>query len=622
MGAKKRRRLAWLWILLPLAAIVICWMAGVFSLAERQLQDRLYQHPNGPSPKIFVIGIDEVTEQELGPFENWSRMYTATLINLLMEDPDNAPAVIGLDIGFYGEKNDIYDMMLADACARAGNVVAASAATFGQSLTFESDGSFRMVNKPQLMERPFAAMNAVVETGHTNINLDTDGVVRKALQRYQYEGETVESFAGAVYRRYTGKTAEVPLDSNGEWRIAYSALPYEYFGPAAMGASFSKVLDGRYPAAAFRGAIVLIGAYAQGMKDSFYTPVSRDAQMYGVEVHANVLQGLLEGKWLHALSDGWTVALCAGLWGVCLLALVMLRFRFSLPIVLAFGIGYVALGAEVSKSGLMLPIIMPVAGMVGMSVFSFGIEFTSIWQERRRIVADFSRYLPKEVAKQIADNGEEALQLGGVRRDLAVLFVDIRGFTPLSERMDPGELVAVLNQFLHLTTTCIFGQNGTVDKFIGDATMALFNAPASMEDYVYHAVCAGLDMVSRSLELTARLLEQGYAGIGFGVGVNCGEAIVGNVGTEHRMEYTAIGDTVNTAARLESQALAGEVLISQAVYEQVASRIECTYLGERKMKGKQEPVPVWCAIARKTPEEGVESNEEKAVNRIAGTVPV
>lgn len=602
MGSKKMARVAWAGTLLPLAAIVVCWATGVFSLGELQLQDRLYQHPNGASPKIFVIGIDEKTIEELGPFDNWSRYYTAILINTLMQDPQNAPAVIGLDIGFYGNKAELDDRMLVDACSRAGNVVVACAATFGELLESDGTGGGRMVQRLLVMEKPFEALAAVVDYGHTNTDLDDDGVVRRSQQRFQYEGETIESFAGAVYRLYTGETADVALDKNGEWRIAYSALPYEYFGPVAMGASFSRVLDGSYPAAAFKDAIVLIGAYAQGMQDSFSTPVSGGTRMYGVEVHANILQALLEGKRLDPLSQPWAGLLCAGLWIVCLAILIVLRFRYSLPLVLAICIGYVAAGVEISKTGLMLPLIAPVAGMAGMAVFNFGIEFTAMWRERRRIVADFSRYLPTEVAKQIAERGEEALQLGGVRRDVAVLFVDIRGFTPLSEKMDPAELVAVLNQFLHLTTSCIFAQQGTVDKFIGDATMALFNAPTLMKDYVYHAVCAGLEMINRSRELTEKLVEQGFSGIGFGVGIHCGEAVIGNVGTEHRMEYTAIGDTVNTAARLESQALASEVLISQAVYNQVASRIACTYLGERKVKGKQEPIPVWRAEALMPPE--------------------
>ena len=151
----------------------------------------------------------------------------------------------------------------------------------------------------------------------------------------------------------------------------------------------------------------------------------------------------------------------------------------------------------------------------------------------------------------------------------------------------------MLNRFLHLTTNCIFGQGGTVDKFIGDATMALFNAPHLMDDYVFRSVSAAIDMVEQSKALTEELKEMGFEGIGFGVGVNAGDAVVGNIGTEFRMDYTAIGDTVNTAARLESQAKASEVLISREVYERVGARLHCTYLGERQLKGKAAPVPIW-----------------------------
>ena len=173
------------------------------------------------------------------------------------------------------------------------------------------------------------------------------------------------------------------------------------------------------------------------------------------------------------------------------------------------------------------------------------------------------------------------------------MFVDIRGFTPMSESLKPEQVVEILNEYLSLTTNAIFQNGGTLDKFVGDATMAVFNAPFDLEDYVYKAVCTARDIAAGSAELEKKLMERFGKTVSFGIGVNCGEAVVGNIGCEYRMDYTAIGDTVNTAARLESNAKAGQILISEAVYEAVKDRLEVTEVGVIPLKGKSNGVFVY-----------------------------
>ena len=167
-----------------------------------------------------------------------------------------------------------------------------------------------------------------------------------------------------------------------------------------------------------------------------------------------------------------------------------------------------------------------------------------------------------------------------------MLFVDIRGFTTMSESLEPEQVVDILNEYLELTSRSIFNNQGTLDKFIGDATMAVFNAPVDLDDYVFKAVCAAYDMRKGAEVLEKKLTEQFGNSVQFGIGVNCGPAIVGNIGSVKRMDYTAIGDTVNTAARLESNAKRGEILISEAVYERIKDRIEAEPVGELSLKGK------------------------------------
>ena len=218
---------------------------------------------------------------------------------------------------------------------------------------------------------------------------------------------------------------------------------------------------------------------------------------------------------------------------------------------------------------------------------------------KRSIEKAFNKYVAPQVVSEIAKSGKYELKLGGENRDIAVLFVDIRGFTPLSESLEPEQVVDILNSYLELTTSCIFRHGGTLDKFIGDATMAVFNAPFDAEDYVYKAVLAAWDIVQGGNRIEEKFVEKYGKHVGFGVGVNCGPAVVGNIGCDFRMDYTAIGDTVNTAARLEANAPRGTVYISDKVYEQVKDRITVEEVGEIPLKGKSNGVFVYSVVGVK-----------------------
>jgi len=219
--------------------------------------------------------------------------------------------------------------------------------------------------------------------------------------------------------------------------------------------------------------------------------------------------------------------------------------------------------------------------------------------KRRKVMNAFKKYVAPQVVEEISKKGDFQMVLGGENRHIAVLFVDIRGFTPMSESLQPEQVVEILNEYLTLTTTAIFKNGGTLDKFIGDATMAVFNAPFDLDDYIYRAVCTALDIAAGSDELEKNLMQRFGKSVSFGIGVNCGPAVVGNIGCDFRMDYTAIGDTVNTAARLESNARRGQILISSEVYDAVKDRIEATRIGVIPLKGKKDGALVYEVHGRK-----------------------
>jgi adenylate cyclase len=228
---------------------------------------------------------------------------------------------------------------------------------------------------------------------------------------------------------------------------------------------------------------------------------------------------------------------------------------------------------------------------IGLLAASFNQMARSL-REKEMIKRAFTRYVAREVVDEILKNPER-LALKEERRDVTVLFCDMRGFTTMSERLSPEEVVAVLNEFYTLMIDTTFKQDGTLDKFLGDGVMSIFGAPILHSDHSIRAVRTALAMQAGVAELSRKRLKDGKDPIAVGIGISAGEAVAGTVGTEDRMEYTVIGDSVNLAARLESNAKPGQILISERTYRNVEGRVNVRPLGALRLKGKEEHVQVY-----------------------------
>jgi adenylate cyclase len=234
---------------------------------------------------------------------------------------------------------------------------------------------------------------------------------------------------------------------------------------------------------------------------------------------------------------------------------------------------------------------VPSRDEIGMLTESFNQMARSL-REKEMIKRAFTRYVAREVVDEILKD-PESMVLRGERREVTVLFCDVRGFTPLSERLSPEEVVLLLNDFYTLMIETTFKHDGTLDKFMGDAVMAIFGAPIAHPDHSARAVLTALAMQEGIAGLNARRVREGKEAVSVGIGVSAGEAVAGTVGTEERMEYTVIGDSVNLAARLESNAKPGQILISQPTWDRVRGVVEVRSLGPIKVKGKEEQVEVY-----------------------------
>lgn len=588
---KKRFILRTALSLLCAAAITVIAGVGWLDQLDNKAADRLYQRPGATDGVIVVVGMDQRASDELGPMP-WSRNVIAEVIEFLdFADPENRPAVIGVDVLFVGNSADPdADGYLAEVAAAGENVVVAAAAQFGSRLVEEGDLFYMEERSVLEMDRPFDALAEGAAIGHINAMLDADGVLRHALLSFQDGEETLDSFSRVIYERYCdylGQPAgeRPPTLSGGFWYVPFTARSGGY----NEGISIMDLLNGEIDPSYFGDKIVLIGPYAAGMQDQFYTSVDHSAPMYGVEFQANQIDAFRSGFFPVEVSRVLQLGI---LFLVSAAALWLLTDRKVLPSLgIWFGLCALWLGLclMLYRAGLLLhPLWLPLAVTV-LFIGSIAANYIRAAREKRRVTNTFGYYVDPGIMRQLLERGPEALELGGKLYDIAVLFVDIRGFTTMSEMLDAPTVVKIINRYLTLTTECITRNHGTLDKFVGDCTMAFWNAPLPQEDPVYLACCAAMDMLEGSKALGQELMKEYGRTVSFGVGVHVGSAVVGNIGAPKRMDYTAIGDTVNTAARLEANAPGGTIYISRAVADALGDRAETTSLGGSvRLKGKAE----------------------------------
>ena len=584
-----------------LTIVLIALITFVFSFTkllyapDKMLTDRLYQTAVVPDRNIKIIAVDEKTLSEYGPLTSWLREKSADLINVLSEDPENAPKLIGLDFLYTGETGSAADAALAKAAEKAGNVVTAVNLVYKVKLTKSgSDSLIIDENHIDMAEYPYDALSSACILGFANTRQDSDGYIRHGQLRAYYadKQEYIDSFSYAAYKAYcesTGRAIVNPKTMDSE------IFAFQYAGKSGCYdiISLCDVLSGKVPAVYFKDSIVLVGAYAPGMQDAYNVANQRGSQMYGVEIHANTIDALLH-KRTAVNADRLIYALIAALL-IPVFYLIQKKLKPVLSAtVLVFEAAIVIVcGKFLYGKGIVIDLLPPLLCMILAFVYSIAERYLVELLNKRRVLNAFKKYVAPQVVDEVSKSGEFKIILGGENRDIAVLFVDIRGFTPMSEGLAPEQVVEILNEYLSLTTNSIFKNNGTLDKFVGDATMAVFNAPFDLDDYIYRAVCTARDIAAGSDELEKKLMERFGKSVSFGIGVNCGPAVVGNIGCDFRMDYTAIGDTVNTAARLEANAKRGQVLISDRVYEALKDRIEVTPIGAIPLKGKSNEVFVY-----------------------------
>ncbi|MGI6449840.1 MAG: CHASE2 domain-containing protein [Desulfitobacteriia bacterium] len=584
-----------------LAAVILCWVMvflvqfDSFYFVENTLSDKLTLKTRPVDPRIKILAIDEDSLDRIGSFP-WPRDKMAGLIDIVAAGGATA---VWPDILFTEPSSDPdEDLALAQVVDKYDNVY----------LPVYFD--FQALQKPtRQLEQEYLKLPAVdipaERIGHINILTDKDNVVRKVLLGIpNLEEEIVpiidvrlanlllpedSKITWDQYYNWQRGQEEISIDERLQVGFAYASSPAE--------SKFEvipawRVMEGEIKPAYFEGSLVLIGPYAEGLQDQYNTPISR-SMMNGVEVHANIIQALLDNELYTKTnkSRAIMIVILVTLGSFALFAWAKARRG---AVILAFLIlGYSGIVYYIYNSHkVLLPYFYILLAFILTYVATMIGEYLKERQERNRVSGIFGRYVSKEVVNDIL-SAQEEIKLGGVRKDVTLMFVDIRGFTSLSEKMEPEDVLKNLNEYLELCTKAIFQYEGTLDKFIGDGAVSIFGAPLAQEDHAERAVRAALEIRDQAEELAENLRDKYGKPIYFGIGINSGPAVIGNIGSQDRHDFTAIGDTVNLAAWLEANAKPGQILISKETYERVKDIFECTACEPIRVKGKEKLVEVY-----------------------------
>ncbi len=588
------------------AAISLTLWAGLFTSTQVRAADYLYDTTGDPGGDIVIVAIDEKSQQALGDWPWFFDRYVHLFERL------EAAKAVGFDVLLPspGPEGNPQKLALLEATRQAGNVIMPLTAL--QLIPPQSPGELystgqTVVPFPDLLE-------AAASAGAVGVALDRDATLRRVpLLVDAGNGETWEAFGLRILRRHlnlgddpaslvedrvvigseTESTYTVRTDVNGAMLVNFVGQPNTF--PSF---SFVDVIQDQIPLSTFEGKIVLVGMMnTVGEMDLHRTPVSA-GRMAGVEFQANAIHTLLNHRPLMPQSPEGTAVTVLVLALVSAVVSSLLGALTGGVFTLLLAAGYFVFASIQFNAGRVPNVVFPLATIFINYAAATTARFASARGERRRVEDTFGRFVSGEVRNEIvvmALEDPDLIRPGGRQMGISVLFADIRGFTTMSERLSPPEVVDILNQYLDSMEEQVFEHGGTLDKYTGDGMMVLFGAPLEQPDHAQRAVKAALAMQHAAADVSSRRGDVQWKMV-YGIGITTGPAVVGHIGSKRRLDYTAIGDTVNLAARLEGIAPPGTILINQATFEAVKDMAIVEELEPTKVKGKAEPVAVYRVV--------------------------
>ena len=547
---------------------------------------------------IIIVTIDDKSLEQLGRFQSWPRLYHAQVLNVLKEA--NARVIV-FDILFSETSPDDERLVMSEKAA--GNVILPLTGTSVNQRRSQSDNIIDYVN----IIKPLGILaDGAVALGHANLIPDEDGIVRRVpvVIRSGDDYEMALSLVSAA--KYCQQSQilkfnildnvmllnnqSIPLDDIHCMLINYLPAPDTSNPINIESISYVDVLKGKIDPSTFKDKLVVIGVTALGIGDIFWTPMGKI--MSGVEIHAQTIRMVLTGNFLRQAPNSITLVTILIFSLLC--GIVTLRFRviWAVLFVILVFILYVLAAFSLFDQGIILNMIYPPVALLSTFVGMTLYRITSVQREKKEITRIFGRYVPPQVVRKIMsalDEGE--LKLGGEQHDTTVMFADIRGFTSMSDKIEPDELVGALNLYLSTVVGVASKYEGMINKFGGDSVMVVWNVPTICREHAFLAVRAAIDTQHAIEDLQAR--EPTLPKMFFGIGINTGKVIAGNIGSTDRLEYSVIGDSVNIADRITGIVPGGKVWIGADTYELIKERVIVKQLTPLIVKGKHEPVTIY-----------------------------
>jgi adenylate cyclase len=612
--------------------------------------------PSTARTDIALVEIDEYSLRNLEPNAGrwpWPRAVHSMLIDYLARAPAKVIAydVVfsepdsrkGFDFGGATLSGADSDQALADSIKAAGDVILLGDASYDTDtpgVTIPDAGY--PLDVPGIYELrgvlpPFPLLAAAAAgLGHNRFILDADGPLRHTVPFVRTHHRAMASLGTAVALRVAGiRPADVRLDGStlrlGDRVMPLSprtvksddgAVSYLWglinFRGAALLAdlksrtyptyrffdliySEQQILEGKKPnvdPAAFRGKAVFVGVTAAGLFDVFETPFA-NGKMPGINIDAATADDILSNRFMRPAAKGLTIALVLVLALGAGLVAAEIPAWWAAAVAAAMVAVYAVIATQAFARGYWLNLSQPTLAASFALFGGVGYQYFVEGREKRKMKRLFAQYVSKDVYEQLVSNPALA-RLGGQRRQMTVLFSDIRGFTTVSEKGEPEAIVRTLNEYFTRMVDIVFRHKGTLDKFVGDMVMALFGAPLDDADHAEHAVDAALDMLEELQRLNERWMAEGRPALDIGIGVHTGPMIAGNIGSEAIMSYTVIGDSVNLGARLESlnKNYGTRIIISDATRAALPDRYVFRPLGDVVVKGKTQPVAIFEVVGR------------------------
>jgi adenylate cyclase len=574
---------------------------------------------------IVIIDIDGRSESELGRFQQWPREYYSKMIAYLAE---SGAAMIGVDIIVVKDLRDpAADQELVRTVKNAGNVFNALYFEREDSISWRykmtsvpeefewqrfaevlpENVSRHFVNEDRIGNEFYSLLNSGYSLGHVNFRAEVDGVVRKIHLYSNFLDHSYPSLAFNMFKSLTQTDSiifdlgenvrlfsdgnlvrEIPVDDDGNMIINWQGnfQTYRYI-------SFYDVLKKRVPGEYFKNKIILIGTSLPGLFDLRSTPFN--PVFPGVEIHANILYTLLSGDFVTKMSPMETFIFLLALGVIIGIIIAFLSPIWSVIIIFLVGFVHVVTAyLWYWESQFWIPIVDPVLTLVATFTLIYLYRYNTEEKGKRFIKQTFSHFVTQSVVDELLDNPDK-IKLGGEKKECTVFFSDVKGFTTISEQLTPEALVRLLNEYLTEMTNIVFKHDGMLDKYEGDAIMAVFGAPISHGNHALKACATAIEMQQQLVKLRDLWSKQGRPQIFARCGLNSGPMVVGNMGSETRFDYTVMGDAVNLGARLESanKQYGTSIMIGENTYQETKEGIIVRELDLLRVKGKTEPVKVY-----------------------------